>query len=177
LKIKTVIQKPVRRWFPKESGKVTADMRTGVAITEEKNQRETASVPLWFGLSFVVGFIFIFITWLGRYRSLWSVMAEGAIIGLIFGSLIGIEGARVSLGTNQVRPRPRFGFVIVAAFLIGFVFTGSYSSYYLFYQEGLIHSELFLLLINCSFGFFASVFLAEGLTERYILSRRRHRHE
>jgi hypothetical protein len=176
LKNKTVIQKSVRRWFPKESGKVTANMGKVAAITEEKNQSKQASIPLWSGLSFTVGFIFIFMTWLGSYRSLWFDIAGGSIIGLIFGSLIGIEGARVSLGTNQVRPRPRLGFAIVAAFLIGFVFTAGYSSY-LFYNEGLIQSELFLLLINCSFGFFASVFLAEGLTERYILSRRRHRHE
>jgi hypothetical protein len=169
LRIKNQLKKFVYGWFPKEIDNVTATMKT-ITTRGTENQKKKPSAPLWFGLCFTFGFIFIFLTWIVSYRSLWPIMAGGAIIGLIFGSLIGIVGARIFTGITK--KKALLGFCILAVSLIGMLFTGLIS--YLFWQEGYIESGLHFLLINSSFGFFASFFLAEGLTERHIRSHPQH---
>jgi hypothetical protein len=160
------LKKSVRGWFPKENDKIGVDTKT-VITTDRKKQ--TSPFP-WLGLSATVGFFFVFLTWLGRYRSLWQFMTGGAITGFILGSLIGIIAARMSVGTTKGGSRPWLGSAIIIASLLCSAVIAFLSNALM--QGGYIEADIFLLLMNLSFGFFASFCLVAGLTERYIRSRR-----
>jgi hypothetical protein len=134
---------------------------------QKNNPTNKTSTPLWVGLCFAGGFFFIFLTRLGIYGEFWSIMVTGAVIGLAIGSLFGIKGAKMfAQRKNPPSAKSWLGLAIVFAILIGMLFMAIFS--YLLWQEGDINSKLYCLLANCSSGFLASYFLAEGITERYI---------
>ena len=167
---KKSLENRIRGWFPQEPYKINAiTIPKNKNSLEQKSLNNQASRSLLVGSSFAFSSFFIFTMWLDDYRSLWFLMAGGAVIGLIIGSIVGIESFRVSKRlTNQEKPRPWLGLILVATFLIVDLFTALSS--YLLWQEHLIQPELFLPLINYSVGFMTSFFIADGLIRRHIQS-------
>jgi hypothetical protein len=134
----------------------------------EKKRQKYHIKQVLIGSYFAIGLFIALLIEVESFRPLWYLMVVGVSIGLISGSLIGVMWARVYMAAKKPK-RPRLIFAIFATLLMGNIFIALFS--YLSWQESYIQTQIFLPLINATFGLMIGFFLIGALAQRYMSDR------